>query len=68
MISTMFLSLKKPMTFQFEYYNMDRFDFLLSVSNGWLETYNFIKGMENLEEWEQTTLDQLILAEKVFDV
>lgn len=47
---------------------MDRFDFLLSVSNGWLETYNFIKGMENLEEWEQTTLDQLILAEKVFDV
>jgi hypothetical protein len=47
---------------------MDRFDFLLSVSNGWLETYNFIKGLDNLEEWEQNTLDQLILAEKVFDV
>jgi hypothetical protein len=47
---------------------MDRFDFLLSVSSGWLQTYNFIKGLENLEEWEQNTLDQLILEEKVFDV
>lgn len=64
----MFLSLKKQMTFQFEYYNMDRFDFLMSVSSSWLQTYNTIKGMENLEEWEQNTLDQLILEEKVFDV
>jgi hypothetical protein len=47
---------------------MSNFDFLLSVSNGWLETYNIIKGIETLEDWEQTTLDQLILAEKVFDV
>ena len=65
---TTFPFMKRLMTFQFEYYNMDRFDFLLSVSNGWLETYNFIKGLDNLEEWEQNTLDQLILAEKVFDV
>ena len=56
------------MTFHFDYYPMSNFDFLLSVSNGWLETYNFIKGVETLEEWEQATLDQLILAEKVFDV
>jgi hypothetical protein len=47
---------------------MDRFDFLMSVSSSWLQTYNTIKGMENLEEWEQNTLDQLILEEKVFDV
>lgn len=68
MILTMFLSLKRLMTFHFDYYPMSNFDFLLSVSNGWLETYNIIKGIETLEDWEQTTLDQLILAEKVFDV
>ena len=68
MISIMFLSLKKQMTFQFEYYHTDRFDFLMSVSSGWLQTYNVIKGMKNLDEWEQATLDQLILEEKVFDV
>lgn len=68
MISTTFPFTKRLMTFHFDYYPMSNFDFLLSVSNGWLETYNFIKGVETLEEWEQATLDQLILAEKVFDV
>ena len=50
------------------YYTMENFEALLSVSNGWTQTYNFIKGMSTLEEWEQNTLDQLILSEKVFDV
>jgi hypothetical protein len=68
MILTMFPFMKRPMTFHFDYYHMSNFDFLLTVSNGWLETYNYVKGIETLEEWEQTTLDQLILAEKVFDV
>jgi hypothetical protein len=56
------------MSFQFNYHTMENFEFLLSVSIGWMETYNFIKGIDNLEEWEQNTLDQLILSEKVFDV
>jgi hypothetical protein len=47
---------------------MENLDALLSASRGWTQTYNFIKGIDNLEEWEQATLDQLILSEKVFDV
>ena len=56
------------MTFYFDYHTMENFEFLLSVSSGWIQTYNFIKDIDTLEEWEQTTLDQLILSEKVFDV
>jgi hypothetical protein len=56
------------MTFDLNYYTTENFEILLTVSSGWTQTYNFIKGMNNLEEWEQNTLDQLILSEKVFDV
>lgn len=51
-----------------DYSTTDNFELLKEVSGKWTETYNFILGFENLEEWEKRTLEQLILSEKVFDV
>jgi sensor domain CHASE-containing protein len=56
------------MSFNFNYHSMENFELLLDVSRGWSETYNFIKQMPTTEEWEQRTLDDLLLSEKVFDV
>lgn len=56
------------MFFNFNYHSMENFELLLDVSRGWSETYNFIKQMPTTEEWEQRTLDDLLLSEKVFDV
>lgn len=56
------------MFFNFNYHSIENFELLLDVSRGWSETYNFIKQMPTTEEWEQRTLDDLLLSEKVFDV
>lgn len=54
--------------FLFNYHSIENLDLLLDVSRGWAETYSFIKQLPTTEEWEQRTLDDYLLAEKVFDV
>lgn len=56
------------MSFEIDYSTMNNFELLKEVSSKWTQSYNFILGFENLEEWEKRTLEQLILSEKVFDV
>lgn len=46
----------------------ENLDLLLTVSRGWSETYDFILNLPNLEDWEKTTIYDLLLSEKVFDV
>lgn len=47
---------------------MDNFELLKEASTSWTQAYNFILMLDNLEDWERSTIDQLILSEKVFDV
>jgi len=60
--------MKKNMTSRFDFHSIDNFDSLVHVSSRWSQTYNLILGSKHLDEWEQTTVEQLILSEKVFDV
>jgi hypothetical protein len=56
------------MTQQIDYYRNENLELLIDVSTIWIETYNFLKQGVDVKNWEQLTLDQLILSEKVFDV
>lgn len=56
------------MTSSINYSTMENFECLQSISSTWTQSYNDFLSSYELEEWEYSSICDMILMEKVFDI
>ena len=47
---------------------MENFERLQNISSAWTQAYNEFLSKYQLEDWEYTSIYDMILSEKVFDI